>query len=59
MLAGLGRLPEIGDVVEVEGRAVTVVELDGRRIARLRVDPPVAKPEDDESPGDGADRPTA
>ncbi|RFU23461.1 hemolysin family protein [Geodermatophilus marinus] len=38
VLAELGRLPEPGDHVEVEGRAVTVLELDGRRIARLSVD---------------------
>jgi putative hemolysin len=40
VLAELGRLPEIGDSIEIEGRAVTVVELDGRRIARLQVAPP-------------------
>ena len=39
VLAELGRLPEIGDSIEVEGRAVTVLELDGRRIARLLVGP--------------------
>jgi putative hemolysin len=33
-------LPEIGDTVEVEGRTLTVLELDGRRIARLTVSPP-------------------
>ncbi len=57
VLAGLGRLPEVGDAIEVEGRAITVVELDGRRIARLRVDPP-APPADDESTEDDAARPT-
>jgi magnesium and cobalt exporter, CNNM family len=40
VLAELGRLPEIGDTVEVEGRTLTVLELDGRRIARLTVSPP-------------------
>jgi putative hemolysin len=40
VLAELGRLPEVGDTVEVEGRTITVLELDGRRIARLLVDPP-------------------
>ncbi|WP_040338477.1 hemolysin family protein [Candidatus Blastococcus massiliensis] len=48
VLAGLGRLPEVDDTIEVEGRAVTVVELDGRRIARLRVDPPPPAPEGSE-----------
>ena len=58
VLAGLGRLPEVGDAIEVEGRAITVVELDGRRIARLRVDPPAPTPEDGESTQDDAPRPT-
>ena len=40
VLAELGRLPEIGDEIVVEGRTLTVIELDGRRIARLRVDVP-------------------
>jgi putative hemolysin len=45
VLAALGRLPEVGDSVEVGGRRLEVLELDGRRIARLRVSPP--PPEDD------------
>ena len=40
VLAELGRLPEVGDTIEVEGRRITVLQLDGRRIARLLVDPP-------------------
>ncbi|MGY1916042.1 hemolysin family protein [Blastococcus sp. SYSU DS0973] len=40
VLAELGRLPEVGDSIEVEGRTVSVLELDGRRIARLLVGPP-------------------
>ena len=39
VLAELGRLPELGDTVEVAGRTLTVLELDGRRIARLQVSP--------------------
>ncbi len=39
VLAELGRIPVVGDSVEVEGRQVTVTELDGRRIARLGVSP--------------------
>jgi putative hemolysin len=43
VLAELGRLPEVGDTVEAEGRTLTVLELDGRRISRLLVGPqPVA-----------------
>jgi putative hemolysin len=46
VLAELGRLPEIGDTIEVEGRTITVQELDGRRIARLLVSP-APQPADD------------
>jgi putative hemolysin len=49
VLAELGRLPAVGDTIEVEGRSVSVLELDGRRIARLVVGPPP------ESAGDDAD----
>jgi len=49
VLAELGRLPEIGDSIEVEGRTLTVLELDGRRISRLRVSPaPEPEAQDDE-----------
>ncbi|RBY77736.1 hypothetical protein DQ238_13765 [Geodermatophilus sp. TF02-6] len=37
VLAELGRLPQPGDAVTVDGRTITVLELDGRRIARLSV----------------------
>jgi putative hemolysin len=37
VLAELGRLPVVGDTVTVEGRDLTVLELDGRRIARISV----------------------
>ncbi|MGY1641584.1 hemolysin family protein [Geodermatophilus sp. SYSU D00703] len=37
VLAELGRLPEPGNAVTVEGRTLTVLELDGRRIARISV----------------------
>jgi putative hemolysin len=49
VLAELGRLPEIGDSIEVEGRTISVVELDGRRIARLLVGPPPEPATDDGS----------
>jgi len=51
VLADLGRLPEVGDAVDVEGRTLSVVELDGRRIARLLVSAPPA-PVDDETTAD-------
>ena len=48
VLAELGRIPGVGDAVEVEGRTLTVLELDGRRIARLSVTAaPAADPEAD------------
>jgi putative hemolysin len=53
VLAELGRLPEIGDTVEVEGRTLSVLELDGRRIARLTVSPP-PRAEDDAEVESGA-----
>jgi putative hemolysin len=47
VLAELGRLPEVGDTIDVEGRTLTVLELDGRRIARLSVSPPPEAGDDD------------
>jgi len=39
VLAALGELPSVGDTVDVPGYTITVTEMDGRRIARLRVKP--------------------
>jgi putative hemolysin len=39
VLSVLGRVPREGDFVEVDGHRLTVVELDGRRIARLSLTP--------------------
>jgi len=44
VLAALGDLPSEGDSVQVAGRTITVTELDGRRIARLRVTATPAPP---------------
>jgi len=48
VLAALGDLPSVGDSVQAAGRTITVTEVDGRRIARLRVasapPPPPARP---------------
>jgi putative hemolysin len=52
VLAELGRLPELGDTVEVEGRTLTVLELDGRRIARIVVGPRPAPEKDAEDAQD-------
>jgi len=57
MLAVLGQLPAGHEKLEVAGHALTVLEMDGRRIARVRVDPaePPAEPVR-ESSADGAGR---
>jgi putative hemolysin len=56
VLAELGRLPVVGDTVTVEGRQLTVLQLDGRRIARLSVSP--APQPDAGPPTEQADAPT-
>jgi putative hemolysin len=57
VLAELGRLPEVGDAVEVRGRRISVLELDGRRIARLQVDPPPTPVADEDATGGPATTP--
>jgi putative hemolysin len=42
----LGRVPSVGDSVEAHGHRFTVVEMDGRRVARVRVAPPTPTAED-------------
>jgi len=39
VMARLGKLPQVGDVVEIDRHRVQVLEVDGRRAARLRVEP--------------------
>ena len=39
LLMRLGHIPEVGESVEFEGRKLTVVEMDGRRISTVRVEP--------------------
>ncbi|TDC47460.1 HlyC/CorC family transporter [Jiangella ureilytica] len=39
VVARLGRLPSVGDVVDYDGVRIEVVSLDGRRASRLRVHP--------------------
>jgi putative hemolysin len=50
VLAALGDLPSEGDSVQVAGRTITVTEMDGRRIARLRVTATPASPAGSASP---------
>jgi putative hemolysin len=39
IMAVLGHVPQAGESVEVSGRRLTVTEMDGRRVARLRLTP--------------------
>jgi CBS domain containing-hemolysin-like protein len=50
----LARLPERGDSVDVAGHRLTVTDVDGRRVARLRAEP-LADPEDGEAGDPAAD----
>ena len=52
MLAMLGQLPTGHEAVEVDGHRLTVLSMDGRRIARVRVDP--AEPDGEASSQEGA-----
>jgi putative hemolysin len=40
LMAALGRLPAVGDEIQVDGYRLAVAEVDGRRAARIRVTPP-------------------
>jgi putative hemolysin len=48
LIADIGALPELGMQVVVQEHVLTVVELDGRRVARIRVEPQA-------NPGEPAD----
>ena len=39
VMASLGHVPRIGEAVEADGHRLTVSELDGRRVSRVRIDP--------------------
>jgi CBS domain containing-hemolysin-like protein len=39
VMAALGRVPEVGDVVELPGWRLTVLAMDGMRVDRLRFEP--------------------
>ena len=59
VLAVLGELPAPGDAVEIPGYTITVTEMDGRRIARLRLTPlPEPAPAPDAQPASAAGSPT-
>lgn len=52
VLAALGRVPQVGDVIQVEGHRMEVVDMDGLRIDRVLVvpAPPVREAAEDPSP---------
>ncbi len=58
VMAELGRLPRIGDTVEYEGLRLTVVHVEGRRAARVRLTPIEAPAPAEEVPT-SARRPTS
>jgi putative hemolysin len=56
VLAALGELPTAGDAVEIPGYTIAVTEMDGRRIARLRVTPlPEPEPGPEQAAEQGAE----
>jgi putative hemolysin len=57
MMAELGHLPDLADIVETQGYTLSAVELDGRRVARVRVAFP--SEEEDIPPPAGATAPTS
>jgi putative hemolysin len=60
VLARLGEVPAVGQSVEVAEHRITVTEMDGRRIARLRIAPAGGNPEPpDGSPPHAAGQPAA
>jgi len=44
LLIRLGHIPKEGESVVFEGRKLTVIEMDQRRIAKVRVEPAEAEP---------------
>jgi putative hemolysin len=60
VLARLGEVPAVGQSVEVAEHRITVTEMDGRRIARLRIVPAGGNPEPpDGSPPHATGQPAA
>lgn len=50
----LGRVPSVGDTVELEGWRVRVTDMEGRRVDRLRFEPVAVKPVEREAAAGGA-----
>ncbi len=47
VMAALGRLPKLDDHISYEGYLLDVIEVDGRRAARIRLTPPTGPASDD------------
>jgi putative hemolysin len=46
LMTALQKIPQVGDVVEIEGKRITIVEMVGQRMAKVRLDSvPVPVPE--------------
>ena len=54
VMAELGRMPRSGDVVEHDGARLTVVRIEGRRVARVRLTPPPRPGADETDAADAA-----
>jgi putative hemolysin len=46
----LGRLPEVGETLRVSGLEMEVLQLDGRRVARVRIRKAAGAPAEGEGP---------
>jgi CBS domain containing-hemolysin-like protein len=51
MLDRVGRVPDEGDSVEVDGFRLTALDVHGRRIGRVRIEPTVRVPSSDDADG--------
>jgi putative hemolysin len=47
VMTRLGRIPEVGDRIDVDGLTLRVEELDGRRVALVRMEPAASRTTDD------------
>jgi len=54
LMSELGRLPDVGDVVDAAGGTFRIERLDGRRIDRVRYTP-TAVPTTDSADNDGSE----
>ncbi|MGH3354748.1 MAG: hemolysin family protein [Nocardioidaceae bacterium] len=55
IVSELGHVPRVGEVVELDRNRLTVTELDGRRVSRVRVTPRAREPEPAPDTEEGAE----